>query len=599
MNGVPIRQSSERTTNMSYRYKVLRVNLTTSKISTEPLNNDWAEKYWGGRGLGAKYLYEELKQGVDAFSPKNKIILATGPFTGTVVPCSGKLAIISKSPATGTIVDSSIGGKFASQLKFAGFDLLIVEGQAEKPVYLDIQDDRVEIRAAENLWGKGIYETEATLLKQFGHDNAVLSIGPAGENRVPFSCIGSECRQAGRGGIGAVMGSKRLKAIVCSGSQDITVPDMPRLLDLTQKLIREDVLTAANLWAVNEGTPTIVEMANSAGILPTRNFQDGVYPNYRDINAASLAKLGPGKKACSSCALGCGKYLPVQTTFVEGPEYETLAISGSNCGIGDLQAIMQFNAECDDLGLDTISMGSVLALAMELTEKRIKDFGVRFGDIASYLRIPKLVAYREGVGKELSLGARKLADKYEAQGIAMQVKGLELPGYDPRGSWAQGLAYATANRGGCHMSAWPVAVEAFGNLNPFTMDGKAQLVISLQNANAIKFSLILCDFWAISPENMSKVLSCVMGREVTPTELDTAGERIWNLFRMFNVREGFRAVEDTLPARFFNEILKSGNPAGKCLPRDQFLTLLGEYYRLRGWDEDGVPRPEKLDTLRI
>jgi aldehyde:ferredoxin oxidoreductase len=584
---------------MSYRWEVLRVNLSSGIVKKEPLNESWARKYFGGRGLGAKYLYEELREGVDPLSPDNKVILATGPLTGTVVPCSGKLAIVSKSPATGLIVDCSVGGTFASQFKYAGYDMLIIEGQAKKPVYLLINDDRVEVRSAEHLWGKGIYETDIILHEQHGTDTSVLSIGPAGENLVPFSCVGSEYRQAGRGSLGSVMGSKRLKAIACSGSKDVVVPDMPRLLDLIKRTISDDVLTDTNLWAATEGTSMIVEMANSTGVLPTRNYQDGVFEGALKINVESIKKLKPQRKACFACALGCGTYLSLMDTAVEGPDYETLALAGANCGIDDIQAIANFNAKCDDLGLDTISLGNVIGFAMEMTEKGIKDFGVRFGDVATYLTIPDLVARREGIGQDLSLGVRQLSQKYGGSEFAMHVKGLELPGYDPRGSWGMGLAYATASRGGCHMSAWPVADEAFGQVAPYTIEGKAQMVMTAQNYNAIKFSLIICDFWALSLETMSQIISCALDRDITADELQTAGERIWTLLRLFNVREGLRAADDSLPDRIFKDPLKSGNPAGRVLPRDQFDIMLREYYQIRGWDAKGIPTPEKLEQLKM
>jgi len=284
---------------------------------------------------------------------------------------------------------------------------------------------------------------------------------------------------------------------------------------------------------------------------------------------------------------------------VEGPEYETLALTGANCGVDDIEAIIKFNAECDDMGIDTISSGNVLGFAMEMTERGIKDFGIRFGDIETYLKMTGLIAHREGMGEELSRGVRHLAKTYGGVEFAMEVKGLELPGYDPRGSWGMGLAYATANRGGCHMSAFPVGDEAFGDLDPFTTEGKPKLVISLQDSNAIKWSLSLCDFWAVSVETMSELISCLLGREISVAELEKAGERVWNLMRMFNVREGFRPVDDSLPARFFREPLRSGATAGRLLPREQFDSMLREYYQLRGWDDMGVPTPEKLRDLEI
>jgi aldehyde:ferredoxin oxidoreductase len=585
---------------MSYRWQVIRVNLSNESVSKEALNKEWTEKYFGGRGLGAKYLYEELEGGVAPLSPANKLLLTTGPFTGTIVPCSGKLAVISKSPLTGTILDCSVGGRFAAELKFAGYDMLIIEGQAERPVYLIIDDEKIEIRDANHLWGKGIFETEWQLHEKHGMKASVMSIGPAGENLVPFACIGSEYyRQAGRGGAGSVMGSKRLKAVVCSGSKSVTVPNMPRLLKVAKQAIREDVLTDTNLWALVDGTPAIVDMSNSAGVFPTKNYQDGVFEGAQRINAYRMRQLQPKKKACFACPLGCGNYIRIRDTAMEGPEYETLALTGANCGVDDIETIHKFNAECDDLGIDTMSSGNVLGFAMEMTERGIKDFGIRFGDIENYLRMPRLIAYREGVGEELSRGVRYLAKTYGGTEFAMQVKGLELPGYDPRGSWAMGLAYATASRGGCHMSAWPVSDEAFGKLDPFTIKGKAELVMTAQHTYAIKFSLILCDFWATSLETMSELVSCVLGRAISRAQLKKAGERIWNLLRLFNVREGFRAVDDTLPRRIFEEPLKSGATAGRLLPREQFDSMLREYYQLCGWDDMGVPTSEKLKDLEI
>jgi len=267
--------------------------------------------------------------------------------------------------------------------------------------------------------------------------------------------------------------------------------------------------------------------------------------------------------------------------------------------VDDIEAIIKFNAECDDVGIDTISAGNIVGFAMEMTERGIKDFGIRFGDIETYLKMPRLIGCQEGMGEELSRGVRYLAQKYGGIEFAMEVKGLELPGYDPRGSWSMGLAYATAYRGGCHMAGFPIASEAFGDMDPFTIEGKAKLTIDAQHYCTIKFSLVLCDFWAVSLETMSELISCVRGREISVAELEKAAERIWNVSRLFNVREGFKSGEDTLPDRIFKDPLKSGTPAGRVLPRDQFDAMLREYYQLRGWDSNGIPTPEKLKELEM
>lgn len=570
---------------MGYINSVLRVNLTTGEISREGLNRKWADLYYGGKGLGIKYLYQELEPGTDPLSDGNKIILLTGPFTGTIVPCSGKLSVVTKSPLNGAALDCSVGGNIAGELKYAGYDMVILEGKSSEPVYLVIEDGEASLRKAGFLWGKGTLDTEKELLKLHGEGARVLSIGPAGENIIPYACLTSELyRQAGRGGAGAVFGSKNIKAVVVRGTGGVGVADMPGLLKAAQKAMREDLLTDTNLWAYTDGTPMLVEMSQNSGILPTRNFQQATFEGFESLASPSMQKARAGKKACLSCGLGCGNYTVKGAARVEGPEYETLSIGGSNCGIADLEAVVKFNALCDDLGLDTISMGSTIAFAMEMTEKGIKDLGLRFGDVSSYLEAPELVAFRKGKGMELALGVRGLSERYGGKEFAMQVKGLEFPGYEPRGSWGMGLAYATAPRGACHMSAWPVAEEAYGERDPYTVEGKAGLVADLQHYNALKFSLILCDFWALSFDLMAELLTPVLGREVAAEELELAGERIFNLLRLFNTREGFTGKDDTLPDRIFNQGLVGGPGAGKILPREEFTKMLGEYYRLRGWD---------------
>lgn len=583
-----------------YQKNVLRVDLGEGTSRVEPLNMDWAKDYIGGKGLGIKYLYEELAPGTDPLSPQNKLILMTGPLTGTVVPCSGKLAIISRSPATGTILDCSIGGHFAAELKFAGYDAVILEGKAASPSYLYIDDEVVEVRDAAQLWGAGAHRAEEQLTKKYGEDAKILTIGPAGENLLPMACISSEYyRQAGRGGIGAVMGSKNLKAVVLKGSKGLKTANMKTILKRVQEIMRQDTLSDDNFWAYTDGTPMIVDLSQTTGILPTRNFQDGTFPGFQGLNSDAMKAARAGKKACVSCGLGCGNYTRIGDDVVEGPEYETLALCGSNCGIDDLQAVIAFNKACDDMGLDTISVGNVTALAMELTEKGLHDFGLAFGETKTYLEVPEKIAKGEGIGAELALGSRELARRYGGQHFAMQVKGLEFPGYEPRGSWSMGLAYATSDRGACHMRAWPVASEAYGDLDPFTAEGKAQLVIDLQHYNAVKFSTILCDFWALSLDTLAEVLTLVTGAPFTVEDLEITGERVVNIARLFNGREGFSQKDDTLPGRIFEDPLKSGATEGKLLPESEFVKMRAEYYALRGWQEDGAPGEAKMRELGI
>ncbi|MBF7081536.1 aldehyde ferredoxin oxidoreductase family protein [Desulfallas sp. Bu1-1] len=583
-----------------YQGLVLRVDLTNQKVTTERLNMEWAADYLGGKGLGMKYLYEEVGPGAGALAPENKLIFMTGPFTGTIVPCSGKLSIVTKSPASGTILDCSIGGSAAVEIKRAGYDAVIIEGKSDHPVYLLIEDDRVELREAKDYWGLGCHDTEEKFKQTYGDDYSVLSTGPAGENLVTFACITSDMyRQAGRGGVGAVMGSKMLKAVVVKGTGGVGAADIQKLMEVAHNAFKNDLLTDTNLWAYTDGTPMIVELSQTTGILPTNNFQQGNFDKFAGIKSESVTAARLAKKGCTSCGLGCGNFIKAGDVVVEGPEYETLSVAGSNCGIGDLGAIAKFNNYCDAYGLDSISTGGVIAFAMEMTEKGIHDFGIRFGDVEKYLELPGLIATRRGLGAELANGVKKLAETYGGREFAMQVKGLEFPGYDPRGSWGMGLAYATAPRGACHMSAWPVAEEAYGERDPFTIEGKAELVKDLQHYNAAKFSLILCDFWALSFDLMAEMLAALLGREITAGDLELAGERIFNLARLFNIREGMGAKDDVLPERIYSHPLPGGATMGKTLPEGEFKKMLAEYYSLRGWDENGRPTPEKLARLGL
>ncbi len=584
---------------MAYTGKILKIDLSTGKSKVEPLNRMWAENYLGGKGLAIKYLYEEITPGIDPLSPDNKLILMTGPLTGTIVPNSGKLAIAAKSPATGTVLDCSIGGHFAAELKFAGYDAVIITGKAKVPVYIYIEDDQVELKSAAHLWGKNTHQAEFILNNEL-EDAKTLLIGQAGENQVIMSCITSEFyRQAGRGGIGAVLGSKNLKAVAVKGSGGLKFPDIRKLMREINKIKNEDTLTDDNLWAYTDGTAMLVDACQSIGTLPTRNFQDGVFEGFEQIGTEALKKVRVGKKACFSCPLACGNYSKAGEAIVEGPEYETLALCGSNCGIDDLAAVIEFNRLCDDYGVDTISTGNITAFAMEMTEKGVHDFGLRFGDKEAYLKVPRLIALKDGIGADLALGTKALSEKYGGKEFAMQAKGLEFPGYEPRGSWGMGLAYATAVRGACHMQAWPIAMEAMGDLDPFTSEGKGQLVADMQNENAVKFSAIFCDFWAASTETQAKVLNLVMQKEFTEQDLLKIGERIVQLARLFNQREGFTREHDSLPERIFKDPVISGPAGGKTLPRKDFEKMLADYYTARGWDEQGKIPEERIRELSL
>jgi len=597
-----------------YVGKILRVDLSSGKTSSEDLNLQWARLFIGGKGLGAKYLYEEAKPGADPLSPDNVLILMTGPLVGTTAPCVPKYAIYTKSPLTGAFLDSYIGGYLGAELKFAGFDAVIIKGKAEKPVYLWISDGKAEIRDAKDLWGLDIHEAEKQIKEKLEDKEVkVAAIGPAGENLVKTACITIDTyRQAGRGGGGAVMGSKNLKAIAVRGHQGVSVPDIEEFIELSKEITKNDVLTEDNLWAKTDGTPSFLQMVQEGGILPTRNFQMGVFEYANKIDGDAVKKLLVRRRACYGCPLGCSslnqvKEGPFAGTVIEGPDYETLALGGSNCYINDLGAIARYNLLCDKLGLDVISTGDAIAFAMECYEKGLitkedtNGLELTFGNVEAYVEMPNLIAYRKDIGDVLAEGVRKAAEKIGkgSDRFAVQVKGLEYPGYEPRGSIGMALAYATSDRGACHMRAWPVNDEVFGDMDPFTTEGKAQLVIDGQDLYCAKWTLVVCDFYAIGYENMARLASAATGWKLSEDDLKVIGERISNLVRMFNVREGFTRKDDTLPYRIANDPLQGGKADGHVVKPADFNKMLDEYYRLRGWDKEGRPTKEKLKELNL
>lgn len=600
-----------------YAGNILRVDLSEGDATSEPIKQKWTRMFVGGRGLAARYLFEELKPKTNPLSRDNVLIFMTGPILAVDPHPAGfsKGVVVTKSPATNTFLDSYFGGSFHAQIKLAGFDGIIIKGKAEKLSYLIIEDGEAKIEEVENLRGKGVCETTASLQTLTGiNDLKVASIGPAGENLVNFACISFECHhQAGRGGAGSVMGSKNLKAVAAKGTGKIDIRYPKAFREFVREVTKNEIMGPDHETTRKIGTPAYVDMCNEVGILPTRNFQNGVFELEDEINWDAIEKkVFLKKSACYRCAMACRNVTrirsgPHKDLTIEGPEYETLALAGSNCGIGDIEAIVRFNYLCDDLGLDTISTGNVTAFAMECFEKGIiskKDtnaLDLSFGSIEGYLEIPKLIAYRKGIGRILANGVGRASEEIGngSEQFALQVKGLELPGYDPRGSIGMALAYATSDRGGCHIRAWPVGYEAFGDLDPFVPEGKAQLAIDDQNLNSIKWSLIGCDFYAIGYPTMSRFYLLVTGRNVDEEKLKLIGERIWNLTRAFNFREGFTRKDDTISPRIAKDPLSGGPAQGHTVPIESFEKMLDEYYQLRGWTENGVPTITKLKALGI
>jgi aldehyde:ferredoxin oxidoreductase len=596
----------------------LDVNLTDGELKERETPAALARAFLGGRGLAAALLHKELKPGTDPLSPENILIFMTGPAVGTPLPSCHRSDFTTKSPLTGSYLCSSAGGFFGPEVKFSGFDGIVVRGKAKKPVYISVVDGEAELHGAGKLWGKPTNETELAIRKELKDSRArVACIGQAGENLSKIANIVSDTRTWGRGGAGAVMGSKNLKAIAARGQGSVEVADEEGLINFVNELrqkMKENVETGENFpkW----GTPQFIDPINEAGMLPTRNFQEGVFEEVEKINAFSVRKnLVKRDTACYACPIACGKLSmvtsgPYADTVVEGPEYETLWSFGPQCGVDDLAAIAAANLWCDQYGLDTISAGSTVAFAMECFERGLltKDgtdgLELKFGNHEVFREILRRMALREGVGDLLADGTRAAAERIGkgSEDYAIHVKGLELPAYDPRGAWGMGLAYATACRGGCHLKAWTIGEEILrGNYDRLSTDGKAELVFNLQNTRAAVDSIGVCVMAGrvIGMEEMAKIMSLTTGWNSSADEIGESGERIYTLERQLAVREGIGRGDDTLPPRILNESLPGGPTKGIKLGKENLNRMLGEYYKIRGWDEEGRPTESKLSELNI
>jgi len=599
-----------------YVGKILKANLTERKIRIEKLDKEVARKFIGGKGLGAEILYDSVKPGIDPLSPENLLIFASGPLTATLAPTSGRWTVVTKSPLTNIFLDSQVGGYFGAVMKLAGFDCIILEGKADIPVYLWVHGESAEIRDAEDLWGKGCFETEKTMKKRLGENLRVASIGPAGENLVRYACITVDMyRQAGRGGAGAVMGSKKLKAVaVQSAGRKIEYADPEGFREATRKaskMIEENSFVPLRR---KYGTPIWVAPVNEFAILPTRNFRTGVFEHADAISGETMRnKVVVGDGACYNCSIRCWKYTQVKSEKYKvdelaGPEYETIVLMGSDCGVNSLEAIAHANLLCDDLGLDTISTGNAIAFAMEcfegglLNEKDVNGLNLRFGDADAETEMVKRIAHRKGLGNVLAEGVQGASKKIGggSKKFAMHVKGMEVPGYDPRGAFGMALAYSTSDRGACHQRAWTVRAEMEGRLTPlYSTNGRARFVKETQDERAMCFSLVLCDFAPLDVGCFIELLNKATGFNFTVEEYLKTGERIWNLTRLFNVREGITRKDDNLPARFMEEQLPDGAARGQVITEKMLNEMLNEYYALRGWDDNGIPTKEKLKELGL
>lgn len=595
--------------------RILLVDLTSGEHEYEEAGEEIATSYIGGRGLGARLLLDVLSPHMDPLGPENMLLFVTGPITGAPFPGAGKLVVVTKSPATGGFCDSYSGGFLAPALRFAGYDVLLITGRAPAPSYLWVKDDRVEIRTANELWGLDAFDAERRLRGLHGHHGVGIAvIGPAGENLVRFASIGSDYyRHAARGGVGAVMGSKNLKAVVVRGTRGVPVADVSRLMALQASQIEKVRSSVPAQARVKYGTPSTLTITNAAGMLPTRNFQRGTFPDAVDrIDAEAILNLTTGRAGCYGCIMPCSRLIEVGKdngrVRIEALEYEALAMLGANLGISDPSVIVQANLLCDRLGMDTISTGGVLGFAMEcverelLTDSSIAD--LRFGNASSALRLIEDIAYRRGIGSLLAEGVRKMAEQIGggAARFAMHVKGLELPGYDPRAGFGTGLTYAVTPRGGCHRRAWPPGREVLGGVPPYTIEGKAAMIKELFD-HRVLHDLVVCDFHRrllpISFQEYTEFVEAVTGHAYTVKDWEEAADRIETTIRLFNVREGFSRKDDTLPARLLEEPLPDGPAQGQLFGQEGLDVMLDEYYALRGWDQQGIPLPQTVKHYGI
>ena len=583
--------------------RILDIDLSTGSIRTQALDEEMARLYLGGRGLGARLMWDLVGPEVDPLAPENVLIFAAGPLTATGYQTSNRFSVSTKSPLTGTVLDANSGGFWGMQFKKTGFDALIVRGRSETPVYIEIKPDGIQILDATALWGQRVRATTAALGQNNNRRN-VLCIGPAGENLSRIAAIMNDGeRSLARGGPGAVMGSKNLKAIVVEGKERPGIDDPEQfkfMMYEARKMIRQSPLT--NQALPEFGTAVMMNIVNTIGALPTRNHQQTQFEGAEAISGEALTdKYLVRNESCWACPIGCTRVTKTDKSEGEGPEFETTWAFGAQCGIDDLAAIIEANGICNDLGIDTISAGSTIACAMELTEKGLLDSDLKFGAAQALAPLLEAMSARTGLGAELADGSARLAKKCGAPELSMSVKGLEMPAYDPRGMQGQGLLYATSNRGGCHMRGNMLGLEVLGLpklIDRFQVQGKSSFVILHQNAAASIDSLVICKFtnMAVADEYFARTLSAVTGVPYATGELIRVGERIWNLERLYNLREGFTAADDTLPPRLLNEPVGAGPSKGWV---SKLEPMLREYYRSRGWDAQGVPGPAKLAELGL
>jgi len=613
-----------------YAGAILRVDLSTASIRKEPLPESLVQKFIGGRGFVAKMLYDEITPDIEPFDPRNMLIAATGPLTGHFLPASGKTHFGTKSPATGGYADSNMGGHFGPQLKYAGYDVLVIIGRADTPSYLFISDDTVEIRPAEDFWGQGSITAEKNLKDRLGDDYQILTIGPAGENRVRYACISHDFgRQAGRTGVGAVMGSKNLKAIAVKGTKAIPVADLNEAYARGKEAYRKVMAKPGFEGWTPEGTAGITNWTNEVGVFPTRNFQTSFAGHYKDINGqAVIERLKITDKGCFGCPTPCGKYGHTKTSagsaYVEGPEFETISLFGGNCVLKTIEEVAYANYLCDELGIDTISAGVVIGWAIECYQKGIltrEKIGreIDFSDLETVIFLLEKITRRDGIGDLLAEGVKIAAEKTgkESERFAIHVKGLEWSGYECRNAPSMMLAYMTADVGAHHNRAWVLGHDLAGawtNVHDLIASGgeveaqpkaivsdqSAEYVIASQHKRSLFDVLGNCRLQMMElgfeEEYYAELYSTITGRKMSWEELLNISVRVWHLTRAFTVREvnDFGRHLDMPPARLYEDPIVDGPNQGHVLSLEDIEKLLNWYYVARGWDQNGVPTRETL-----
>jgi aldehyde:ferredoxin oxidoreductase len=616
---------------MAWTRKVLRINLTTGSCEVEPLNMEWAAKYLGQRGLASKYLIDEIDPKCDALGPENKMIMTTGPLTGTMASTAGRYSVVTKSPLTGCIACSNSGGYIGAEIKSAGWDMIIFEGKSPKPVYLYLENEKAELCSAEEIWGKSVWAADEWLHKKYQDPLLrIAAVGRSAEKGNLYAAIVNDIhRAAGRSGVGTVMASKNLKAVAIRGTRGVGNIEDPaafmKAVNEGKGVLAENAMTGQALPTY--GTQALMNVMNEIGAMPTRNMREVQFEGAGKISGEAMhePRATDGKKnlvtnaGCFACTIACGRISAMDQGHFSvqnkpqywgangGLEYEAAWSLGSDCGIDDLEACTYANFLCNEDGFDPISFGATLAAAMEMfemgviTTEHTGGVELKFGSAAALTWAAEVTAKGEGFGLDLGLGSRRLCEKYGHPELSMTVKSQEFPAYDPRGVQGIGLAYATSNRGACHLRGYTIASEVAGipeKTDPLVTEGKAGLVKAFQDATSIVDSAGLCVFttFAWTLEDIAPQVNAACEGDWTPETMAEAGERIWNMERDFNLAAGMTAADDTLPDRLLKEAAKTGPAKGMVNNLDK---MLPEYYELRGWTPEGVPTDETRKRLGL